>query len=206
MVLWDEKRDDELQAIVGKFIDAGIKVMDLTNGLAVLGVEEEGVEEAPDEEAPDEEEEDEGTDEAEAVAELEDEAVDTDLYTRAALEKMSHAQVKDIAVEKMGLAPRKARENMIVAILEAQGTEEAAEAPVVAQAVAVGSVDGVTATAFLAGFQGILDEFGERFMVGLDEWLTKFSTAAEGFAFNTNPEEPMPVEEEEPPQRRIIRR
>lgn len=201
MVLWDEKRDDELQTIVGNFIDAGIKVMDLTNGLSVLGVEGEGEEgEAPDEP----EEEDEGEEEAEAVRELEAEATG-EAYTRAALEKMSHADVKEIATG-MGLAPRKARENMIVAILEAQGTTEAAEAPVRSQAVVDTAVDTGAAALFLEGLEKILDTFGERFMEGLDEWLTKFSTAAEGFAFNTKPEEPMEVEPEEAPKRpRLVR-
>jgi hypothetical protein len=197
MVLWDEKRDDELQGIVRKFLDADIKVLDLTNGLAELGVEAEG------EEAPDEEE-DEGEDEAEAVQELEAEAAG-DLHTRAAMEKMSHAEVKAIA-ESLGLAPRKARENMIVAILEAQGTAEGAPvASVGSQAVTGGAVETGAAASFLDGLRDILDTFGSRFMAGLDEWLTKFSTAAEGFAFNTEPEEPMDVEdepEEEAPAKR----
>src|SRR6516162_4032160 len=116
MVLWDDKRDAELQSIVAKFLDADIKVMDLTNGLAVLGVEEQGEEEEEEEE----EEEDEGEDEAEPVRELEAEAVATALYTRPDLMKLNHAQVKEVAVG-MGLPARKAREAMIVAILEAQG-------------------------------------------------------------------------------------
>lgn len=203
MVLWDEKRDDELQGIVGNFMDAGLKVMDLTNGLSVLGIESEGEEgEAPDEP---EEEEDEGTDEAEAVSELEAEAAGEG-YTRPQLEKMSHAEVKDIAVG-MGLAPRKARENMIVAILEAQGTTETTEAPVQPQAAVATAVDSGAATLFLESLEKILDTFGDRFMTGLDEWLTNFSTAAEGFAFNTKPEEPMAVDEpEEAPRRpRLVR-
>jgi hypothetical protein len=118
---------------------------------------------------------------------------------------MNHAGVKDIAVG-MGLAPRKARENMIIAILEAQGTaEEAPVASVGSQAVAVAAVETGAAASFLDGLRDILDTFGSRFMTGLDEWLTKFSTAAEGFAFNTEPEEPMDVEdepEEEAPAKR----
>jgi hypothetical protein len=204
MVLWDEKRDDELQTIVGNFIDAGIKVMDLTNGLSVLGVEDEGTEgEALDE--PDEEETDEGDDEAQAVAELEAEAVGEG-YTRAALEKMSHAEVKEISTS-MGLPARKARENMIVAILEAQGSaEETTEAPVRPQAVAVAAVDTGAVPGLLEGLKDILDSFGSRFMTGLDDWLTKFSTAAEGFAFNTNPEKPMDVDDEPEAEEIVPRR
>jgi hypothetical protein len=99
---------------------------------------------------------------------------------------------------------------MIVGILEAQGTEEAPAAAVGSQAVAVAAVDTGAAASFLEGLKDILDAFGSRFMTGLDDWLTKFSTAAEGFAFNTEPEEPMDVEdepeEEEAPKRpRLVR-
>jgi hypothetical protein len=210
MVLWDEKRDDELQGITAKFLDAEIRVLDLTNALAELGVEAEGEEGAPDE--ADEADEAEEEEEAQDVRELEAEAVATDLYTRAALTKMSHSEVKDIAVG-MGLAPRKARENMIVAILEAQGTaEEAPVAAVRSQAAAATPVpveESGAAAGFLDDLRDILDTFGSRFMGGLDDWLTKFSTAAEGFAFNTEPEEPMDVEpepEEMAPKRpRLVR-
>jgi hypothetical protein len=216
-VIWDDKREEELSEIASGFMDAGIAVLDLTNQLIpltkdeepeVANEEEEAAEAAAVVAAEEEEEEaDEGDDEAEAVRELEAEA--TDLYTRAAMEKMSHAEVKDIAVG-MGLAPRKARENMILAILERQGLpEEATEADVGSQAVTAAPVDSGAAGAFLEGLRDILDEFGSRFMGGLDDWLTKFSTAAEGFAFNTAPEEPMAVEPEpEPPQpgrRRLVR-
>ena len=194
MVLWDDKRDDELQGIVGKFLDHDIKVLDLTNGLAELGVEAEG--EAPDEEEGGEEGEEEETEDAQETRDLEAEAT----YTRAQLEKMSHAEVKDITVS-MDLPPRKARENMILAILEKQGTpEEAPAASTRPQAATDTPVDSGAATDFLNGLSDILDHFGTRFMNGLDEWLTKFSTAAEGFAFNTNPEEPMDVDDEEEPE------
>lgn len=203
MVLWDEKRDDELNSIANKFIDASIKVLDLTNGLAELGVEAEEAE-APDEPGDEEEGDEEEQEDAQETRDLEAEAAGEG-YTRAAMEKMSHAEVKDIAVG-LGLAPRKARENMIVAILEAQGTDEEAPAAAVgSQAVAVAAVDTGAAAGFLDGLRDILDSFGSRFMTGLDEWLTKFSTAAEGFAFNTEPEEPMDVEdepEEEAPAKR----
>ena len=197
MVLWDDKRDAELQSIVAKFLDADIKVMDLTNGLAVLGVEEQGEEE---------EEEDEGEDEAEPVRELEAEAVATALYTRPDLMKLNHAQVKEVAVG-MGLPARKAREAMIVAILEAQGgAGDTVPVPVQPQVVTAGAVDLTSANLFLGGLEITLNDFGKRFMEGLDDWLTKFSTAAEGFAFNTTPEEQMPDEEEEEQEEEIPRR
>lgn len=201
-VLWDEKRDDELLGIVGKFIDAEIQVLDLTNNLAVVGVEGESEETSDGE--PDEEEAGEEPDldvEAEAADVDEDEAeepgdAEAVFYTRAQMEKMSHADVKAIAVG-MDLPPRKEREKMIVAILEKQGTPEApVEAPVRSQAVTVGPVDDHAPMIDLNGLRDILDEFGSRFFMGLDEWLTKFSTAAEGFAFNTTPEKPMDTEEE----------
>jgi len=199
-VLWDEKRDDELQELCGTFIDAEITVLDLTNGLARL-------------EAPgDEGEEGEGTEETEEEEQAAEEEADgerdfsdlTTVYSRIQLEKMPHAEVKDIAVG-MGLAPRKARENMILAILEAQGTAEAPAGAVEAVVVTAAPVDNA---ALLTGLEEILDKFGSRFFTGLDDWLTKFSTAAEGFAFNTAPEEPMEVEPEpeSSSRRRLVRR
>lgn len=211
-VLWDDKRDAELQDICFRFVDANVSVYDLTNGLARLSRDEGEEGEAPDgeeEEAEDEESVAAEADDEEPEEDEEEEA--TTVWTRAQLERKSHADVKDIAVG-LGLPPRKARENMIQAILEKQGTAEgASEAPEEPQAAADGSVDTGAAQEFLEGLGGILEEFGNRFMTGLDEWLTKFSTAAEGFAFNTSPEEQMDVEEEKPqeeeqPRRRLVRR
>jgi len=200
-VLWDDKRDDELQEICGAFLDAEITVLDLTNGLARL--EAPGDEGEEGEEAEETEEEEQAQEEE--APELEDEA--TTVYTRLQLEKMPHAEVKEIAVG-MNLAPRKARENMILAILEAQGTAEASVGPVEAVVVTAAPVDTGVTTALLTGLEEILDKFGSRFFTGLDDWLTKFSTAAEGFAFNTAPEEPMEVEPEPETtsRRRLVRR
>ena len=217
-VLWDDKREQELADICGKFMDAGISVLDLTNNLIPLTKDDEDREEAPDEPEPKPEPEQVMSDGAQGVEVEEPVTPDDyeplvpetgdDIYTRPQLEKMPHAAVKDIAVG-MGLAPRKARENMILAILDRQGTpEEAVVAPVGPQAVTVAPVDSGAAEAFLESLRDTLDSFGSRFFTGLDEWLTKFSTAAEGFAFNTTPEEPMPVEEPEspqPPRRRLLR-
>lgn len=214
-VLPDEQRQQEIDNVSAKFLDAGIAVLDLTNNLVPLELDEEvtevsevsEVDDTPDDLAqpPDLQAEGEPeVEEAEAVRELEAEAVGEG-YTRAELEKLSHAEVKDIAVG-MGLAPRKARENMIQAILEAQGTPDAAPvAPVSSQSAVATPVASVE---LLEGFGKALDDFGNRFFTGLDEWLTRFSQAAEGFAFNTEAEQPMAVEqeqEEEQPRRRLLR-
>jgi hypothetical protein len=212
-VLWDDQREQELADICAKFMDADIPVLDLTNNLIPLSKDEEeegeaidaesyevGAEEAVNDEETQAEAEEEEPEEPEGTPA----AYDGLGYTRTQLEQMTHAQVKDIAVG-MGLAPRKARENMIIAILEKQGTPDTAPvasvrpqtAPVIPASVEL-----------LEGFGKALDDFGNRFFTGLDEWLTKFSQAAEGFAFNTSPEEPMAVqaeEEQEPPRRRLSR-
>jgi len=199
MVLWDEKRDDELQTVVGKFIDAGIKVLDLTNGLAELGDETEGPDEGEDE-SDDEDEE------AEDDDEVEEETVEEGLYTRAAMEKMSHAQVKDIATG-MGLPARKARENMIVAILEKQGSSESVtETSVDAQEAVADKPVTLPAHAVLESFRSILDDFGSRFFTGLEEWTGHFLSGLEGIQFNMKPEEPMDVEESEPEEAPKVRR
>jgi len=214
-VLPDEQRQQEIDNVCAKFLDADIPVLNLLDNLIALELDEddtvavaEPVEEVMSDGAQGVEDEDE---EPQAEGEPEEDAGEPPLiesgpddYTRVELEKMSHAEVKDIAVG-MGLAPRKARENMILAILEAQGTPDSAPVASVrsqgAPETAVASVE------LLEGFGKALDDFGNRFFTGLDEWLTKFSLAAEGFAFNTTPEQPMPVEqdEEEQPRRRLIR-
>ena len=198
MVLWDEKRNDELNSIAVKFFDAGIEVHDLTDGNRVLSRDDEPEAEGEGEDEEPAEEGEPETDEDEDQEEPEEEETETgEAFTRAQLEKMSHAAVKDIAVG-MGLAPRKARENMITAIMERQGTVE--EPVAAAVAVERGPVDDHAVLFDPEGLRAILDEFGTRFFDGLDEWLTKFRTTLEGVAFNLAPEEPMPVEESEPEQ------
>jgi hypothetical protein len=210
-VLPDEQRQEEIDNVSAKFLDAGIEVLDLLNNLVPLELDEEEAQ-AQEPEPPEvtdvteaveaEDLQAEGEPEEDAGEPLQSEG-DESGHTRVELEKMSHAEVKDIAVG-MGLAPRKARENMIQAILEAQGTPDTAPvAPVPSQGAAETAV---VPTSLLEGFKGILDDFGSRFMEGLDDWLTKFSQAAEGWAFNTKPEETLDVEdEEEQPRRRLIR-
>jgi hypothetical protein len=206
-VLWDDQREQELADICAKFMDAGIPVLDLTNNLIPLSKDEEEGEvidaeshEVEEDEGP----EPEAEEEAEASEKTAPEPYDDLGYTRVQLEKMGHSEVKDIAVG-MGLAPRKARENMIIAILEKQGTPDTAPAAPVRLQTVVATTEAQEPS--WDGLSKVLDAFGERFFVGLDEWLTKFSQAAEGYAFNTAPEEPMAVEkpEEEQPRRRLIR-
>jgi hypothetical protein len=142
----------------------------------------------------------------EKPGEPEDEQEATTVFTRVQLEKMGHSEVKEIALG-LGLPPRKARENMIQAILEAQGIAETTpDAPVEPQPVTVAPVDSGASESFLESLETILESFGSRFMGGLDDWLTKFSTAAEGFMLNVTPEEPMEVEPQEPTRRRLVRR
>lgn len=223
VVLWDDKREAEIDRIASKFIDAGIKVMDLTDGMRVLGEDEgqEGeepvvvavgpVEEAEDEDEADEESEGltpedyEPLDETEAVIE----ATSVALHNRAAMEKMSHAEVKDIAVS-MGLPVRKARENMIVAILEAQGGPQAVVSGAVESDLAVGVTTELISSGFdWEGLREVLDEFGTRFFTGLEEFSMNFMSRLEGTQFNLKPEEPMVVDEPEPEpaptRRRLVR-
>lgn len=216
MVLWDDQRDDELNEIVGKFVDAGIKVMDLTDHLRELSRDDaEGEAEAEgetEEEAAEDQAEAEASEDEDEAEPQEDDAEAIAVYSRAQLEKMSHAQVKDIALN-LGLAPRKARENMIIGILEAQGGPQAAAGgSVEADVVDVIPLAPQAQAAFLEGFRDLLDGFGQQFFDGLDNWLTKLGTTLEGVNFNLTPEEPMepepepePEPEERPTRRRLAR-
>jgi hypothetical protein len=192
-VLWDDKREDNLNSICFQFMDAGIPVLDLTNGLAVLGREEGAEDEEPEGEEGEGEEEEEAP---ETVAEAPEEPGDEEVFTRPQLEHMSHAEVKEIAVS-LGLPPRKAREGMIQAILEAQETAEAPEAVPVA-AVMSQSTPATTEAheGFWGGLKEALDEFGSRLFTGLEEFSHGFISRLEGIQFNLTPEKPMDVEPE----------
>ena len=208
-VLWDEKRDAELDGLAVKFMDAGIEVRDLINGMIILGEQDESQEgEGPVAEPVEVVEEgEEETDDEEGNAEDAVEIINvttSDLHTRAEMERMSHAEVKEIAVS-LGLPVRKARENMIVAILEKEGGfQEVADTPVgssaVLEAIAAPPVD-------MGVLEEILDRFGARFFTGLDEWTTRFLGGLEGIQFNLKPEEPMDMNEPEPqPEPTPVRR
>lgn len=216
VVLWDEARGTELDNLAVKFMDAGIEVRDLTNGMIVLGEEESQEGEEPTGAVP---EDYEALDPAVAEAEAEDEDGNAEdaveildvttsdaLWTRAAMEKMSHSEVKDIAVG-MGLPVRKARENMIVAILEEQGIPQQATLTGVSPVQTILTAPSATNW---DGLKEVLDEFGSRFFTGLEEWTTQFIGGLEGIQFNLKPEEPMVIEEPEPepaapPRRRLVR-
>jgi len=208
MVLWDDERE-ELNDIAGRFIDAGIEVRDLKAGGHVLAFEETGTQEEP--EPEDEDEDDEEAEQPEDEAEEEEvpaaTAELTHAHTRAQLEKLSHADVKDIATG-MGLAPRKARENMIQAILEAEDSPEATTQGPATPGRGTEAL-GATPTTLvdLEALQGVLGGFTANLIDGLDLWATHFLQGLEGVAFNLTPPEPAkPDEEDRPaPARRLAR-
>ena len=195
-VLWDDKREEELAEVCSRFMDAGIPVLDLTNNLIPLTKDEEEQEEAADEPEADEEEEAVVPEDVPTPMEevMSDGAQGTDLYTRAQMEGMSHAQVKDIAVG-MGLAPRKARDNMIIAILERQGTPEAA---VVAPVGPQGVSDDHQPLVDVEALQEALDGFRKGLAADLEEFRLAFASTIEGLVFNMAAEKPMEVDEPEP--------
>lgn len=211
-VLWDDEREEELSDIVGKFMDAGIEVRDLTHG----GVRLEDREEP---EGPI----DADSREVEAPAEAQppdaDEArpdTDVPIYARSDLEKLSRAAVKDIALA-LGLPPRKSSAAMIEEIMEAQGDAEpleATETPETTQEVTVAVAVTEPAGALTDDPRAIrelvaaLEVFPGRLHDVLDEFLTNAGKTIEGLVFNAKPEQPMAVEEEQPSapsRRRLVR-
>jgi hypothetical protein len=214
MVLVDPDREREIFATAAHFVDAGIKAVDLTGGNRVLELSPRGEEAEPDadQEGPEEDgEEEEGEEEAEEEEKPESEEAQAPegfpgtIPSRAVMEKMSHAEVKEIALA-LGLAPRKARENMIVAILETASTPQSAPVGSVEPQVVTETVTAVSAPALdLTVIGDILDQFGERFFDGLERWSTGFVQQLEGIQFNLAPEKPMDMEEEPEPRRRLSR-
>lgn len=195
-VLWDKERDDELTEIVGRFVDAGIDVKDLTDGNAPIAAnDEEEVEEATveAEEATGEEEAEEATEEAQVV------------YARSDLEKLSRADVAEI-VDKLGLPRRKATAAMVEEIMEAQGgfeeeppgeeTEEPGEEMTVE--VIAGEIELTTGTLTQA-----IERFPSALHGVLDDFLINLAKTIEGLIFNATPEDPMPMEQ--PPNPRRLR-
>jgi hypothetical protein len=210
LVLWDKEREDDMEQGVSGFLDAEIDIFDLTDAMSPIGWQPETGDTEP------ELEPEEPTTVGEPAAEAEQ------IYSRSELKEMSMLRLKEVAAE-LNLPPRKARETMINEILEAQGgviepepeqeREQEQEQVETVEVISADSEGVGSAREFLAEFATILEGFGARFFEGLDDWLTKFSTAAEGFAFNTTPEESMTVEEPEPapepeplPRRRLARR
>jgi len=213
-VLWDKDREEDLGEIVGKFLDAGIDVRDLTDGNAPIAEnEEENTEQA----APAQ-----GVLDVESVEkEAEADEEELPIYARSDLEKLSRADIKDIAL-KLGLPPRKSSAAMIEEIMEAQGDaepdeapetpEEAPEAPEVAVVTEVVSVSVESAGPITEDTRAIrelvetIDRFPGRLHDVLDEFLTNLGKTVEGLVFNALPEQPMPVEEPEASRpRRLVR-
>lgn len=203
MVLWDKERVDDMSDMVGKFIDAGIDVRDLTEGLTRIGNEEEGEGEA---EEPVEAEA------SKPVVVAEEEPGDEDegeipVYARSDLEKLSRSDIKEIAL-KLGLPPRKASATMIDEIMEAQGEpeepQELPETPVDVQEAIDVQTDGTAPLSFVEA----LDDFRGRLVADLEEFRVAFAQTLEGVVFNSKPEEPLDVEStEQPPvpRRRLVR-
>jgi hypothetical protein len=198
-VLWDKQRDAELTEIVGRFVDAGIDSRDLTDANSPFSEGDDDEPEAAQGESssplPQAE------DEAEA-----DEAVP--IYARSDLEKMSRADVKEIAL-KLNLPPRKSSAAMIEEILEAQ--EEAAESPVEAPVEIVETVVGELVvnqapsldSAHVEALIEAMEDFPVRVHDMLDEFLSGLGKTLEGVIFNATPEEPR--NEAAPARRRLTR-
>jgi len=192
-VLWDKEREEELSEILGKFLDAGITVLDLTDGNAPIALnDEEAVEEI-----------------AEAVeAGLEtkthaEEAMAEDaevIYTHDELGAMGRTQVREIAV-RMGLPPRKATAAMIEEIMEAQSGYEEESTGIEVDVLVSAEPETVapefelttgTLTQELASFPGRIHDV-------LDQFLTDLGKLVEGLIFNATPE----PQEEAPAPRRL---
>jgi hypothetical protein len=160
-LLWDKERDtSEQEEMFSSFIDAGLDVRELTEGLIPMSFE--GGEEAEPAAAADE-------DEGEATEEME-------IFARTDLEKMSMDDLKDIGAQ-LGVPPKKTRQAMVDLILAAQGEpEEAQEAPVppgepiAAVAVVETAVDvSATLQSFLSGLDEWANQLGGKF----DDFLTR---------------------------------
>jgi hypothetical protein len=187
-VLWDKEREEELSEIVGKFIDAGIEVKDLTDGNTPIAADGEEVpEETPTEVEPEAPEE--GTTEEAEV-----------LYTESQLMALNRAEVKEIAA-RLGLPPRRSSAAMIEEIMEAQNASEeegGEEQPAEVAAEPVIEVDVVTGIGS-GELVEALDAFPGRLHEVLDEFLTNLAKTIEGIIFNATPEE------QAPPARRLTR-
>jgi hypothetical protein len=138
---------------------------------------------------------------------------------------MTRDQVKEIAVA-LGQPPRKAREAMIVAILEVQGEPQIApddSVKVVETGEALETVEGVLVeavpsldferlesvqVAWLQALESVGNVFLTQMTSILDDKITDLGKTIEGIAFNLTPEQPMAVEEpaQTPaPRRRLLR-
>jgi hypothetical protein len=210
-VLWDKEREEQLGEIVGKFLDAEIDVRDLTDGNSPMGEESE-VQETQAAASP-------AVIDVQAVEKETDEEEELPIYARSDLEKLSRANVKEIAL-KLGLPPRKSSAAMIEEIMEAQGepeeteeAEEAEETAVIAvvaeeaetEIVAVAAIAAPPMTGNVSELVEALDRLPTRLHDVFDEAITSFAKTIEGLVFNAQPEQPMPVEEPARRARRLVR-
>jgi hypothetical protein len=192
MVIWDDERSDELTRAITRFYDADIPVLDLSDGLTPLVLENGDDDSEPAETGGDEEE-------GEAPAEA---------YAKSDLEKLSRDEVKSIAAS-LGLPPRRSSAAMIDEILEAQGGYSEAVAEVAEVVEEIGDIVAVAAEAD-ASLVEALEMFPGRVADVFDNFLTQLGITLEGVIFNATPEEPMAVEEpepepEKPARRRLVR-
>jgi hypothetical protein len=213
-VLWDEEREEELKKIVGKFVDAGIDVRDLTDGNVRMGEEDETEDESEPSAEPAEPSEAVTTTSVEVISDAEE----VPIYSRSELEAIARKEgrgaIKDISL-KLGLPARKASATMIEAILDLQGEPEEDAQTVEVETddlVEVANEIGEVADAVMEiadtehELVVAIQEFPGRLHDVLDEFLTNLGKTVEGLVFNVAPEEPMAVEPEpEQPRRRLVR-
>ena len=191
-VLWDKEREEELSEILGRFLDAGVDVRDLTDGNAPIAANDE-------EEVPGE-----VVEETVDVVDENETAVAEVVHTRSDLEAMSRPEVREIAV-RLGLPPRKATAAMIEEIMEAQGGfEEQEEAELVEVDVLISAEPEDVIPQQMEITTGTLTQALEQFPVRLhdvlDQFLTDLGKTIEGLIFNATPEEP---QQEPAPTRRL---
>lgn len=214
-ILWDTKREGELDEIVRRFMNAGIEVLDLTEGNSPFEDPDDQDKAEPvvaaDEAEPETAEEPATEETTEAIP----------IYARSELEefakKEGRGKIKEINVG-LGLPPRKSIAAMIDQILEAQGGVEEAFEELLEAAEAV-AVEAVAVEEVVEAVEALEETFGaeptltvedgpmlaEALMVFparlhdvLDEFLTGLGKTLEGVIFNATPEEP---QEEARPRR-----
>src|SRR5882672_4790479 len=215
-ILWDDKRQDELSEIIRRFQDAGIEVLDLTDGNSPFEVEEDEATAEP--EATPAETEAQAVADSWAAQEPTEETETIPIYSRSELEvfakKEGRGKIKGINVG-LGLPPRKSTAAMIDQIMEAQGeADEAPEARAEARAETVEALEETfgaeptltveEGTVPFPEFSGLMYEvlatFPSRLHDVLDEFLTSLGKTLEGVIFNATAEQPDNNQEEARPR------
>ena len=135
------------------------------------------------------------------------------IYARYELEKLSRADIKEIAVG-LGLPPRKSSAAMIEEIMKAQGwqegdTEQSGETELVTVTEDEDQTEVTEVEVLLNAPLGsgelvqALDQFPDRIHDVLDQFLTDLGKTIEGVIFNGTPEEPEQTQLQ--PTRRLSR-